>query len=374
MTDVAAPIPETGSALVLRVNENPSIVLLDAARFDRFYDAVREETSKLVPDLTTAKGRDEIKSMAFKVTKTKTAIDAAGKTLKEEAQKTVQTVDAARRTIRDKLEALAVEVRAPLTEWEVREQVRIEKAEGIIQGLRADSVFGALDTAADIQARLDRVTGAVLDREVLADRFDDASDLHAQAVFTLEAALVRIQREEADRAELARLRAAEEEREAAKAAKQAAYEAAKAAQREAAEKEAARAAAEHAEALRIETAKREAAEEAYRRAKSEDEDRRNAEIAARDEELAVARRRAEEAEAARKRQEAQAEADRQVLEREAEAQRKADEARAADQEHRGRIMGAAKQAVMGHGVGETTARAIVLAIAAGEVPAVSIRF
>jgi len=63
-----------------------------------------------------------------------------------------------------------------------------------------------------------------------------------------------------------------------------------------------------------------------------------------------------------------------VLEREAEAQRKADEARAADQEHRGRIMGAAKQAVMGHGVGETTARAIVLAIAAGEVPAVSIRF
>ncbi|MET3527257.1 hypothetical protein ABID41_002375 [Phenylobacterium koreense] len=37
-------------------------------------------------------------------------------------------------------------------------------------------------------------------------------------------------------------------------------------------------------------------------------------------------------------------------------------------------MAAAKQAIMGHGVGETAARAIVLAIAAGEVPAVSIQF
>lgn len=49
-------------------------------------------------------------------------------------------------------------------------------------------------------------------------------------------------------------------------------------------------------------------------------------------------------------------------------------ARAADIEHRSKVMGAAKVAIMGMGVGEQAAITIVRAIAAGDVPAVSIRF
>lgn len=65
-----------------------------------------------------------------------------------------------------------------------------------------------------------------------------------------------------------------------------------------------------------------------------------------------------------------AEADRQAA-----AQRKADEKRAADREHRGKVMGIAKAAIMAAGgVGEEAAKKIVLAIGAGEIPAVSITF
>lgn len=440
MTDAAetteAPIPEAGSALVLAVNENPSIVLLDTARFDRFFVAVKEETAKLVPDLSTTKGRDEIRSMAMKVTKTKTAIDAAGKLLKEDAQKTVKTVDAARRQIWDKLEAHAIEVRAPLTEWEEREKVRIAKADGIIQGLRDDAVVTTTETAEDVSARLERLTVAELDSGVLGDRFEMATELRETALTALREALARIRQEEADRAELDRLRAAEAERERIKAEKQAAYEVAKAAQREAAAKEEARLAyvdqimkhithcglgliggaaypyailireleekvvqddklapdwekidkhrletlerlreamqkdqeraqaeAAQAEALRIETAKREAAEEAERRARAAAEAERNAEAERHRLALAAEKRRADEAEEAAQKEAAAA-----------KAKAAADAARAADKEHRGRVMKAAKEAIMEQGVEEETARAVVLAIAAGEVPAVSIAF
>lgn len=449
MTDAApeptAPEPplETGSALVLAVNENPGIVLLDSRRADAFLEAVKEEIARYPLDLSTAKGRKERKALAFKVTTSKTAIDAAGKKLKEEAQKTVKTVDAARRDIWDKLEALADEVRAPVTEWETRETLRIEKADGIIQGLGADAVVTTTETAEDIAARLERVEGSVLDPAVLGDRLEQAEELRATAIAALEAALERVQQEERDRAELERLRkeaearAAEDAaREAAKAAKLAAYEAEKAARREAAEAEEARKAyveqimdhiteaglgriggktypyvilireleekvvleprlepdwpridkhrtetlervrqafeqeqaraaaeAEKAEAQRIAEAERAAAETARR-----EQEARHQEA------LAAEQRRADEAEAARKRQEQEAADARAEQERAAEAQRQADAARAADQEHRASIMKAAKIAIMGHGVGEATAVSIVRAIAAGEVPSVSIKF
>ena len=89
------------TALVAQVSANPGLVLLDRERFDQFYEAIKAETDKLVPDLTTEKGRKEIASMAHKVAKTKTAIDAAGKLLNEEARSKINIVDAARRDIRD---------------------------------------------------------------------------------------------------------------------------------------------------------------------------------------------------------------------------------------------------------------------------------
>lgn len=228
-------IPEGGSDLVLYVNEHPAIVLLDEGRRDKFFEAIKAEVSSHVPDVATAKGRAAIRSLAMKVTKTKTAIDNAGKKLKEDAQKTVQTVDAARRASKQLLEPLAVEVRAPLTDWDTREELRIEKAEGIMTGLREDAIIKTTDTAEEIAARLERIEGAELDPEVLKDRVEGAEELKAAALVALREGLARLQREEADRAELEALRAEKEKAEKEKAARLAAYEAAKAEQRRAAE-------------------------------------------------------------------------------------------------------------------------------------------
>lgn len=364
--------PQT--ALVAQVNANPGLVLLDKERFNQFYEAIKAETDKLVPDLTSEKGRREIASMAFKVAKTKTAIDAAGKLLNEEARAKINIVDAARRDIREKLDALKDEVRRPLTEWEAKEEERVTACEALIGRMKADAIVPLEDTAQSVADRLAEVKAFALDEGQFQTLLPAALQQQAATVETLTAAHARLVKEEADRAELERLRAeaAERaERERAEAEAKAAAEAAERAKQEA-EARAARAAEE--EKARIEAAAKAAEEAARAQAEAAARAEREASERAHAEALAAEKRRADEAEAAR-----QAEADRIARET---AAREADEkaaaeaaaARAADIEHRSKIMGTAKQAIMGHGVGEQTARAIVLAIAAGDVPNVSIKF
>lgn len=364
--------PQT--ALVAQVNANPGLVLLDRERFNQFYEAIKQETDKLVPDLTTEKGRKEIASMAFKVAKTKTAIDAAGKLLNEEARAQINKVDAARRDIREKLDALKDEVRKPLTDWEAREEERVAACDALIALMKRDAVVTLEDTSASVAARLAEIKAFALDEGQFQSQLATAQQQQVDAIQNLTAAHARLVKEEADRAELDRLRAEaakRAERERVEAEAKAATETAERAKREA-EERAARAAEE--EKARIEAAAKAAEEEARAKAEAAARAEREAADRAHAEALAAEKRRADEAEAARK-----AEAERIAREtaaREAEEKAAADAAaaRAADIEHRSKIMGAAKQAVMGHGVGESTARAIVLAIAAGDVPNVSIRF
>lgn len=358
---------EAGTNIVVQVSANPGLVLLDRERFNQFYEAIKEETDRLVPDLTTEKGRAAIKSMAFKVTKTKTAIDDAGKLLKEEAQATVTKVDAARREIRLKLEALSDEVRKPLTEWEANEAARVERMNEFFVNLRQAGVVGAEETADTIERRLSTVRAHTLDEDfdldLFRDRIEEVRILRADVIAALERSLERMKREEADRVELERLRAEAAERDAKERAEAEAKAAAEAEARAKAEADARAARAAEEEKARIAAAAKAAEDAARAEAQRKAQAERQAAERAHAEALAVEKRRADEAEAA-----SRAEAARLAAEK-AEADR-----RAADVAHRGKIMGAAKQAIMGHGVGEATAKAIVLAIAAGDVPNVSIRF
>lgn len=363
-----------GTSIVVQVSANPGLVLLDRERFNQFYEAIKEETDRLVPDLTTERGRKEIASLAFKVVKTKTAIDAAGKLLKEEAQATVTKVDAARREIRLKLEALSEEVRKPLTEWEEAETVRVDNCKAMIRHIEecGRGMIGGEPQPFVLLLR-------ELEEKVVID--STFREFEPEAIRARDVALERVRegmerarQAEADRAELERLRAEAAEREAKELAEAEAKAAAEAEARAKAEALARAARAAEEEKARIEAAAKAAEEGARIAAEAKANEERLAQQKAHDEALAAEKRRADEAEAAREAEARQSALAVAKAAADAEAQRKADEARAADREHRGKVMAAAKQAIMGHGVGEATAKAIVLAIAAGEVPAVTIQF
>ncbi len=374
MNAVAELLPETaGTDLAVAVQANPGIVLLDTEKFDVWYETLKA-SAPTDADVTTRKGQDALRSYAAKVRSEKASIDKARLRLTKEWRDMTAQANEAGKIIGERLESLAVEVRKPLTDWEEAEKARVAECEATIERIIAAGTVTLDDTAATVRERGAAIWQTEIDAERFGALFDRASTAKDHTVSLLKTALARLTQEEADRAELDRLRAEAAEREAREQAEREAREAEERAEAEAKAAEERRIAAEKAEAERIARVEREAAERAQReaeaaaRAEQERRDRQHAEA------LAAERRRAEEAERA-----AQAERDRIAAEeaaRKNEADRIAAEQaqREADQAHRTAVKTAAKQALMTCGADEETARKIVVAILAGEVPNVTLRF
>ena len=349
------------SPVVPYVQANPVSVLLDNTLRERFLAEIKAEVEAFVPDLATKKTRQEIASLAYKVSLTKAPIEKAAKLLNEDLKKRTDAVDAEKKAILGALDSLRDLARLPLNEWEEAEKVRQELLKATFAIIDQSVRVLAEDTSATIKDRIATI-------EVVEDN-DDFHEARERALSTLQAAYERLLKDEADRQELVRLRALEAERQQLELERIAAE-----AERQAAEQrkrdEAERKLREEKEVQeRIETAKRQAAEEAIVA-----ETRKAAQ-------LALEEKRKADTEIARLANE------KLTLER-AEATRVAEEKRLADEElarqkdrkHRSEIMTAVKEAIMKSGaIGkaelcEASARKIVMAIIAGKIPNVTLKF
>ncbi|KAF1009531.1 MAG: hypothetical protein GAK28_00169 [Luteibacter sp.] len=311
------------SSLIPVESVNGIELFTGAGNLDDLLARIRQETITIIPDVTTDKGRKEIASLAYKVARSKTVIDDAGKALVADWKAKSAEVDAARKKARDTLDALKGEIRQPLTDWE-EEQERIARE--------------AAEAEARARAEAEAARLAEIERREAEIREREAAIARAEAE--------RIAAEKAERE--ARERVEREERirqEAAERAKKEAEEAIARAEREAKE------ARERADRERADAVERErvAAERAEH---------------ARVEAIRAAEQRAAD-EAARAERERKAEADRI----EAENAR-----RAADREHRKAINNAALAALVEGGIDENVAKAVITLIASGSIPAVSINY
>ena len=112
--------------LVVIEQTNALAVFADGDKIDPILKAIREKATAFVPDLTTAKGRKEIASMAHKVAQSKTYLDGIGKALVDQYKEIPKKIDANRKLIRDELDKLKDEVRGPLTAWEDADVARVQ--------------------------------------------------------------------------------------------------------------------------------------------------------------------------------------------------------------------------------------------------------
>lgn len=324
---------------------------------------IRKQATSLVPDLSTAKGRKEIASIAFSVAKTKTYLDGFGKELTDKYKEIPKRIDANRKLIRDYLDALKDEVRAPLTQYEAAEEARVAALQSRLARLNELGSSASIEiAAADLQVMLQEVEQNALD--------DSWQELLPQATVAKELATKRLgealaarQKYEAEQAELEQLRQKQAEQDRIDRERLIAEQAAEQARREEENRQRLeREAAQHRE------------QEAQRQAQVAQQ---AAEQARRDSEAAELARQQAEANAARQAEEAAARAAEQERQRIADEQRQKaaeDAARAADMEHRRTINNAILMDLMGLGIEEGKAINLIKHIANNKIDHLTINY
>ena len=182
----------------------------------------RSDEFRKTATIETRSGRDEIASFAYRLARARTALEAAGKSVADRLKELPKKVDANRRKVRETIESLQGEVRAPLDAWEAAESARTENHLAAIERLRATGAgeFPLTTTSAEIAAILANVQELIVD-EATCEEFEVDYRLEREAACArLSSALISRRRYEADQAELARLRAESEARDAAERARQ----------------------------------------------------------------------------------------------------------------------------------------------------------
>lgn len=329
---------------------------------DPYIERIRQEVTGHAPNLKTDKGRKEIASRAFKVRKIKAALDGLGKEQVDRLKEIPKLIDAERKRMRDELDALADEVRKPLTDWEEAEASRVALHRAALDGMaeQAREVGGL-----DVETLRQRI--AIVESAVMGESWEEfeaeAHRVKAKALEILNAALTERQKYEAEQAELAELRRKQAEQEQKDREAEIARQAADKARADAE----AKAQAERDAAAKREADARVAAERAEQERTEAIERQKQAEARAEAEKLAAEQRAKDAAESAR-----QAEIKRQADEKAAAeaAQRK----READIAHKASINNAALAAFIENGLPDECAKQAVILIAKGLIPAIRIQY
>lgn len=216
------------------------------------------------PDVSTKRGRDEIRSLAAEIASNKSSLIKIGKGLTEEWRQSTKAVNAECNVLEERMDALKEQVRAPLTAFENAEKNRVAGHEAALTEIENWSVFPGEWTSEQIANHYERCKGHAHNTRIWQEFDAKAQHYLAGSLNALDRMYARKLKEEADAAELERLRLADADRQrqetvrlAAERDRQIAVEAAETA-RKAAEAEAHRLAAE--ERTRVERERQEAAE------------------------------------------------------------------------------------------------------------------
>jgi len=332
---------------------------------------IRTEIDGFTPDISTRKGRDAIASMAYKVARSKTALDDVGKKLVADLKEVPKKIDAERKRVRDTLEAWQEEVRRPLNEWQAAEDARVDKHNDGIDWLKNRDDMLAELTSEQIKQRITEAEAVEIGAHW--EEFEaEAARAKDKVLAVLRAGLAKREAFEADQAELARRRAEDEAREKKEREDRIAREAAERATREAEEKAqrerdaaAQRARDEQAAAEKRENDLKLAAAEAERQAELARREKIEADQKAERDRLQAIEDQKQAVEKARldeiARQKAAAD---EILRQE--------RLREADKAHKAKINRAALEAFIAGGMTEECAKQAITLIAQRKIPAISI--
>lgn len=394
MTDTAEPtardavMGDNSEAMDVKamLREDPKIIFRSTDILPKLLKQLDQEIEAAPTDVSTKKGRDEIRTRAADIGRLKGTLDKTGLALTEDFRKQVKEVNEVRDEIKEALTARDDKAREKLTEWEEAEKKRESTVRDHRAMIEKFTRVPAGATLGDIEYARKKLADITISEEVFGELVPKVMAELTAALDALAAAEAKIKQDEADKAELAKLREADAARRLVEAQRLADEEAARI-KREEEERirqdEAAkiRAAeqkrvdderrAEQAERDRLQKIKDDAIEAAAQEQRRIDAAERTRLQAEADEARKVAGRlQAEKEERERIDREKEEERER-LAQEEAERIREEEEAAEAlrqNHEHRDRIFAEAAEDMVKHGgITAAAAKKLVQAIVAGSV-------
>ena len=329
---------------------------------DGILSSIKEQVENAVTDISTANGRSEIKSLAYKIAQSRSAIDKAGKELADKLNAQLKPINAERKKSKDTLELLQAKIRKPLTDWEDLEKNRVAELENrmlVFEPQNSEADYHASENIIKIRADMEAIS--------IDDSWEEfqlrATDAKTAILAKLDSLIEAKKKAEKESAELDRLRKEEEAR--------------KQKEREERIAEEARQAEAERQKIALEQVKKEKEEAAVKLIEQE----RQAEQAKKDS-IEQAKREKTEAikreeslkEQAEKEKEEAVQAEKNRVQAEKEKVEKAEKARAADVAHRKSINNAILKALALEGLSEVDGKTIIKAIVKGLIPNTKITY
>lgn len=166
-------------------------------------EGLKREAAKFEGDISTKKGRDEIKSFARKFSTSKTYLEGLGKALSDEYRAKIAPINEERNKIKACCDELRDKVRKPLTDWEDVEKERVAKHEQNIATIN-DYLNVQVEDATKAKELLEALKGFATDGSF--EEFElAATKAKAAALTQLEAKFIVLQNQEKEAAEAKRL-------------------------------------------------------------------------------------------------------------------------------------------------------------------------
>ena len=165
-------------------------------------------------DVETEEGRASIKSLAHKVSRSKTALEAIGKPLADKAREEYDKINAIRKTAKDTLDALRDKVRKPVSDWDEVEKQRVEALEDRLTAISSLREFDRTCGSAGINTAINSLHDLNVFSKDWGEFEERATDEKAASLEHLTRVLAEAREDEAKEAELEALRAEKLEREA----------------------------------------------------------------------------------------------------------------------------------------------------------------
>jgi colicin import membrane protein len=160
-------------------------------------------------DISTVGGRQAIASLAYRVSRSKTALDKLREELVRDRKVELKAIDKEGAVVWDRVEALQKKVRAELDEWENADKTRVGNHEAALK-LIQEAATSPWTSTVEVEARIAYVN-QLIDRPW--EEFHSRADLLSRNVIThLMRALDEAKQRDAEADELARLRQEESDR------------------------------------------------------------------------------------------------------------------------------------------------------------------